>query len=72
MRVANIADTLRSTFESGSTRPLAWRRHQLEQMNRMLTENEKHKAKALAEKEKERLEDVRAQEEYARMLDKQE
>jgi len=38
----------------------------------MLTENEKHKAKALAERERERLEDVRAQEEYARMLDKQE
>lgn len=38
----------------------------------MLTENEKHKAKALAEREKERLEDIRAQDEYARMLDKQE
>jgi len=38
----------------------------------MLTENEKHKTKALAEREKERLEDVRAQDEYARMLDKQE
>ncbi len=38
----------------------------------MLVENEKHKAKALAEREKERLEDIRAQEEYARMLDKQE
>jgi hypothetical protein len=38
----------------------------------MLVENEKHKAKALAEREKERLEDVRAQAEYARMLDKQE
>ena len=38
----------------------------------MLVENEKHKAKALAERERERLEDVRAQAEYARMLDKQE
>jgi 6-pyruvoyl-tetrahydropterin synthase len=38
----------------------------------MLTENEKHKAKALAERERERLEDIRAQEEYARILDKQE
>jgi len=38
----------------------------------MLTENEKHKAKATSEREKERLEDVKAQEEYARMLDKQE
>ncbi len=38
----------------------------------MLTENEKNKAKTLAEKERERLEDIRAQEEYARILDKQE
>ena len=38
----------------------------------MLVENEKHKAKALAEREKERLQDVKSQEEYARMLDKQE
>ena len=35
-----IADSLRSTFESGTTRPLAWRRQQLEQMKRMLVENE--------------------------------
>jgi aldehyde dehydrogenase (NAD+) len=38
--MSNIADTLRSTYESGTTRSLAWRRHQLEQMNKMLTENE--------------------------------
>jgi hypothetical protein len=38
----------------------------------MLVENEKHKVKALAEREKERLQDVKSQEEYARMLDKQE
>lgn len=38
----------------------------------MLLENEKHKAKALAEREKERLEDIRAQEEYARKLEKEE
>jgi aldehyde dehydrogenase (NAD+) len=38
--MSNIADTLRSTYASGTTRSLAWRRHQLEQMNKMLTENE--------------------------------
>lgn len=38
----------------------------------MLVENEKYKVKATAEKEKERLEDVYSQEQYARMLDKQE
>jgi aldehyde dehydrogenase (NAD+) len=38
--MSNIADTLRSTYESGTTRSLAWRRHQLEQMKKMLTENE--------------------------------
>jgi hypothetical protein len=36
----------------------------------MLVENEKHKVVAMAQLEKERLEDVKAQEEYARMLDK--
>ena len=36
----------------------------------MLVENEKNKAKLLAERERERLEDIRAQEEYARVLEK--
>jgi aldehyde dehydrogenase (NAD+) len=45
--MSNIADTLRSTFESGATRPLAWRRRQLEQMNRMLAENEAEFLEAL-------------------------
>ena len=36
----------------------------------MLQENDRQKSKALGEKEKERLEDIRAQEEYTRMLDK--
>jgi aldehyde dehydrogenase (NAD+) len=45
--MSNIADTLRSTYESGTTRPLAWRRHQLEQMNKMLTENEAEFLEAL-------------------------
>lgn len=31
---------LRSTYNSGHTRPLAWRKHQLEQMIKMLNENE--------------------------------
>ena len=31
---------LRSTYNSGHTRPLAWRKHQLEQMIKMLDENE--------------------------------
>ena len=48
------------------------RRQEKEYLQKMLTENEKHKAKALAERERERLEDIRAQEEYARILDKQE
>ena len=31
---------LRATYNSGHTRPLAWRKHQLEQMIKMLNENE--------------------------------
>ena len=38
----------------------------------MLLENEKNQAKMKVEKEKERQQDVRAQEEYTRMLTKQE
>lgn len=38
----------------------------------MLTENERQKAKAAVEREKERQEDVKAQDEYSRMLEKQE
>lgn len=45
--MSSLADTLRATFESGATRSLAWRRHQLEQMNRMLTENEAEFLEAL-------------------------
>lgn len=36
----------------------------------MLTENERQKAKAAVEREKERQEDVKAQDEYSRMLEK--
>ena len=45
--MSSTADTLRSTYESGATRSLAWRRRQLEQMNRMLTENEAEFLEAL-------------------------
>lgn len=38
----------------------------------MLAENDRQKAKAAAEKEKERQEDIKAQQEYTRMLEKQE
>ena len=38
----------------------------------MLTENERQKAKAAIERERERQEDIKAQNEYARMLEKQE
>jgi aldehyde dehydrogenase (NAD+) len=41
-----IAD-LRATFDSGLTRPVAWRRSQLDAMERMLRENEPAIAKAL-------------------------
>lgn len=37
---AVLVNGLRATFESGVTRPLEWRRHQLQQMIRMLQENE--------------------------------
>ena len=38
---------VRATFQSGHTRPLAWRRQQLEQMKAMLEENEEQLIKAL-------------------------
>lgn len=37
---AVLVNGLRATFESGVTRPLEWRRHQLQQMIRMLQDNE--------------------------------
>ena len=46
--MARIADTLRSAYSSGLTRPLAWRRRQLEQMLAMLEENEAEFFEALA------------------------
>ena len=38
----------------------------------MLLENDKNKVKLGAEKERERLEDIKAQKEYSKMLEKQE
>jgi len=38
--MASVADKLRISYDKGLTRPLAWRKHQLEQMVKMLEENE--------------------------------
>ncbi|MBJ7509435.1 MAG: aldehyde dehydrogenase family protein, partial [Ilumatobacteraceae bacterium] len=38
--MTNHATTLRATYNSGHTRPLAWRKQQLEQMIKMIEENE--------------------------------
>ena len=43
-----VADTLRIAYEKGLTRPLAWRKHQLEQLVKMLEENESTFLEALA------------------------
>lgn len=44
-----VVETLRATFDSGRTRPLEWRRKQLEQMIAMLEENEQQFLAALRE-----------------------
>lgn len=46
--MAPVAETLRISFDQGLTRPLSWRKHQLEQMLKMLEENENAFAEALA------------------------
>ena len=38
--MTSVADKLRISYDKGLTRPLAWRKHQLEQMVKMLEENE--------------------------------
>ncbi len=38
--MTSVADTLRTSYDKGLTRPLAWRKHQLEQMVKMLEDNE--------------------------------
>jgi aldehyde dehydrogenase (NAD+) len=45
--IAGLADRLRADFDSGRTRPLAWRRRQLEQLARLLEENEADLLEAL-------------------------
>jgi hypothetical protein len=46
------------------------RRQEKEYLQKMLVENDRQKVLTLKEKEKQRLEDVKAQDEYTRMLDK--
>lgn len=46
--MTSIADTLRVAYDKGLTRPLAWRKHQLEQLVKMLEENESAFLDALA------------------------
>ncbi len=46
--MTSLADTLRNSYNKGLTRPLAWRKHQLEQMVKMLEENESAFLDALA------------------------
>jgi aldehyde dehydrogenase (NAD+) len=38
--MTSVADKLRISYDKGLTRPLAWRKHELEQMVKMLEENE--------------------------------
>lgn len=38
--MTHVADELRTSYDKGLTRPLAWRKHQLQQMVKMLEENE--------------------------------
>jgi len=45
--LASTADALRATYRSGVTRPLAWRRHQLEQLAAMIEDNEAELLEAL-------------------------
>src|SRR5688572_14149457 len=43
----NIAQALRTAFDSGTTRPLAWRMTQLRGIQHMLVQHERHFADAL-------------------------
>ena len=47
-RIAGLADRVRATYRAGTTRPLAWRRRQLQQLRRMLVEHEDEFLDALA------------------------
>ncbi len=46
------------------------RKQERDYLNRMMLENEKDKAKQTVQVESERVEDIRAQKEYSRMLEK--
>ena len=46
--MTTLVDSLRTAYAKGLTRPLAWRKHQLEQMLKMLEENESEFLDALA------------------------
>ncbi|WP_029068306.1 aldehyde dehydrogenase family protein [Jonesia quinghaiensis] len=46
--IPTTVHTLRETFDAGVTKPLAWRTHQLEQLDKLLTEHEDRIADALA------------------------
>lgn len=46
--MTNQVDSLRTAYNQGLTRPLSWRKHQLEQMLKMLEENESEFLDALA------------------------
>jgi aldehyde dehydrogenase (NAD+) len=45
--IPQLRDTLRSTFKSGKTRPLAWRRNQLRHLARMVQDNRDTLAQSL-------------------------
>jgi aldehyde dehydrogenase (NAD+) len=45
--LATLVDQVRATFRTGRTTPLAWRRQQLEQMKKMLEDNEERFIEAL-------------------------
>lgn len=45
--LSDVVAKVRTTFTSGHTKPIEWRRHQLEQMKKMLEENEPQLIEAL-------------------------
>ncbi len=63
---------LQGEMEQERLMALEKRKQERDYLNRMMLENEKDKAKQSVMTEKERQEDIRAQSEYARMLEKQE
>ena len=47
MEISNLINQLRSRFHQGVTRPLAWRKQQLQQLRKLLTDNEQAISAAL-------------------------